>query len=141
MGGTVIRADVSLAYAAWDTAFNKGDAKALASAYVSNAKLLPPTHEVAAGPAGLASEAAGTARPGTEGKESAGERQVSCPVVGGRPLDEGHGGFAGALALSPGIECRLCRAYADKPDTRHIDSPAPPACPPSMPWSRTAAIA
>jgi ketosteroid isomerase-like protein len=45
------KSDVTAAYAAFDAAFNKGDAKALAAAYAPNAKLMPPTHEVAAGPA------------------------------------------------------------------------------------------
>jgi ketosteroid isomerase-like protein len=44
------KSDVTAAYAAWDAAFNKGDAKAIAAAYLPNAKLLPPTHEVATGP-------------------------------------------------------------------------------------------
>jgi len=43
--------DVKAAYAAWDTAFNQRDAKTLASAYVANARVLPPTHEAATGPA------------------------------------------------------------------------------------------
>jgi ketosteroid isomerase-like protein len=43
--------DVTAAYAAWDAAFNKGDAKTVAAAYAPNAKLMPPTHEVASGPA------------------------------------------------------------------------------------------
>ena len=46
-----IRAEIAAAYAAWDSAFNKADAKAVAAAYLSNAKLLPPTHEVISGPA------------------------------------------------------------------------------------------
>lgn len=45
--------DVTAAYAAWDAAFNKGDAKAVAAAYVPNAKLLPPSHEVASGPVAI----------------------------------------------------------------------------------------
>ena len=44
------KSDVTGAYAAWDAAFNKGDVKALAASYLPNAKLLPPTHEVASGP-------------------------------------------------------------------------------------------
>ena len=40
-----IRAEISAAYTAWDSAFNK----AVASAYVPNAKVLPPTHEVISG--------------------------------------------------------------------------------------------
>jgi len=47
------KSDVAAAYAAWDAAFNKGDAKTLAAAYLPNAKLLPPTHEVASGPAAI----------------------------------------------------------------------------------------
>jgi ketosteroid isomerase-like protein len=47
------KSDVTAAYAAWDAAFNKGDAKAVAAAYLPNAKLLPPTHEVASGPAAI----------------------------------------------------------------------------------------
>ena len=48
-----IRAEISAAYSAWDSAFNKADAKAVASAYVPNAKVLPPTHEVISGPAAI----------------------------------------------------------------------------------------
>ena len=47
------KSDVTAAYAGWDAAFNKGDAKILAAAYLPNAKLLPPTHEVASGPAAI----------------------------------------------------------------------------------------
>jgi uncharacterized protein (TIGR02246 family) len=45
--------DVKAAYAAWDAAFNKGDAKAIAAFYTEDATLLPPTHEVIKGPAGV----------------------------------------------------------------------------------------
>ncbi|SDJ84878.1 hypothetical protein SAMN05216338_106915 [Bradyrhizobium sp. Rc2d] len=45
------KADVEKAYAAWDAAFNKHDEKAIGAAYVTSAKLLPPTHQVASGPA------------------------------------------------------------------------------------------
>jgi ketosteroid isomerase-like protein len=45
--------DVTAAYAAWDAAFNKRDAKTVAAAYLPNAKLMPPTHEVASGPAAI----------------------------------------------------------------------------------------
>jgi ketosteroid isomerase-like protein len=46
-----VKSDVTAAYAAWDAAFNQHDAKALARAYEKKAELLPPTHEVANGPA------------------------------------------------------------------------------------------
>jgi ketosteroid isomerase-like protein len=45
------KSDVTAAYAAFDAAFNKGDAKTLAAEYAPNAKLMPPSHEVASGPA------------------------------------------------------------------------------------------
>ncbi|MBR0822967.1 DUF4440 domain-containing protein [Bradyrhizobium liaoningense] len=45
-----IRTEIAASYTAWDSAFNKADAKAIAAAYVSNAKLLPPTHDVISGP-------------------------------------------------------------------------------------------
>jgi ketosteroid isomerase-like protein len=47
------KSDVTAAYAAWDTAFNKGDAKTLAASYLPNAKVLPPTHEVESSPAAI----------------------------------------------------------------------------------------
>ena len=50
---TSIKAEVSKAYEAWDAAFNKADAKALAAAYLTSAKVLPPTHEVVSGAADI----------------------------------------------------------------------------------------
>jgi ketosteroid isomerase-like protein len=44
------RSDVEKAYAAWDAAFNKQDAKAVTANYLPTAKVLPPTHQVASGP-------------------------------------------------------------------------------------------
>jgi ketosteroid isomerase-like protein len=48
-----LKAEVSKAYEAWDAAFNKADAKALAAAYLPSAKVLPPTHEVLSGAADI----------------------------------------------------------------------------------------
>ncbi|BBO06573.1 hypothetical protein SG09_59230 [Bradyrhizobium ottawaense] len=45
------KTDVQKAYATFDAAFNKQDAKAVVANYVPTAKVLPPTHEVASGPA------------------------------------------------------------------------------------------
>jgi ketosteroid isomerase-like protein len=45
------KSDVSAAYAAFDAAFNKDDAKAVAALYLPNAKVLPPSHKVESGPA------------------------------------------------------------------------------------------
>ncbi len=42
--------EVSAAYAAWDAAFNAGDAAALGSAYGEDALFLPATHDVLTGP-------------------------------------------------------------------------------------------
>ena len=44
---------VKEAYAAWDAAFNKSDPKAVAAFYAEDAVLLPPTHDVVKGPAGV----------------------------------------------------------------------------------------
>jgi ketosteroid isomerase-like protein len=41
------------AYSAWDAAFNSGDAKAVAAFYTENAYLLPATHDVIEGSAGV----------------------------------------------------------------------------------------
>ena len=45
--------DIKAAYAAWDEAFGKGDAKAIAAFYAENSVFLPPTHDVIEGPAGV----------------------------------------------------------------------------------------
>lgn len=44
---------VTAAYAAWNEAFNKGAATALAAFYDDEAVLLPPSHDVLEGPAGV----------------------------------------------------------------------------------------
>lgn len=43
------KSDVAAAYAAFNAAFNHGDAKALAGMYVTSAEILPPTHAVVSG--------------------------------------------------------------------------------------------
>jgi ketosteroid isomerase-like protein len=50
---TRVKAEVSKVYEAWDATFNKADAKALAAAYLTSAKVLPPTHEVVSGAADI----------------------------------------------------------------------------------------
>ena len=45
--------DVTAAYSAWDSAFNAGDAKAVAASYAEDAVFLPATHDVVKGPAGV----------------------------------------------------------------------------------------
>jgi ketosteroid isomerase-like protein len=44
-----VRSDVTAAYSAWDAAFNRGDAKAVAAFYTADAKFLPPDHAVRTG--------------------------------------------------------------------------------------------
>jgi uncharacterized protein (TIGR02246 family) len=44
---------VKAAYAGWDQAFNKGDAKAIAAFYTTDTIFLPATHDVIKGPAGV----------------------------------------------------------------------------------------
>jgi uncharacterized protein (TIGR02246 family) len=45
--------DIRTAYAAWDAAFNKGDAKAVAALYQQDAIFLPATHDVIKGADGV----------------------------------------------------------------------------------------
>ena len=45
--------EVKAAYAAWDAAFNNGDAKVVAAFYTEDALLLPPSHDIIKGPAGV----------------------------------------------------------------------------------------
>ena len=60
-------ADVKAAYAAWDEAFSKGDAKAVAAFYTEDAVLLPPTHDVLKGQAGVETFFAGLFAAGVTG--------------------------------------------------------------------------
>jgi ketosteroid isomerase-like protein len=48
-----IETEITGAYEAWDSAFNKADANALAAAYLPDARLLPPTHDVVSGPVAI----------------------------------------------------------------------------------------
>ena len=58
--------DVKAAYSAWDTAFNRGDAAAVAALYSDDALLLPPTHNVIKGPAGVEKFVQGLVEMGTK---------------------------------------------------------------------------
>src|SRR4029077_19074440 len=72
------KSDVSAADAAFDGAFNKGDSKAVAALYLPNAKVLPPTHEVASGPAAIEKFFAGLHTNGVA------ERELALMGGGGR---------------------------------------------------------
>lgn len=58
---------VTTAYAAWNEAFNKADAAAIGAMYTADAKLLPPTHEVMDGQAGVEKFFAGLFAAGVTG--------------------------------------------------------------------------
>ena len=45
--------EIKAAYAAWDNAFGKADAKAIAAFYADDTVFLPSSHEVIRGPAGV----------------------------------------------------------------------------------------
>lgn len=49
-----VDSQVKAAYAAWDAAFNKGDAEAIAAFYTDNTAFLPATHDVISDPPGVA---------------------------------------------------------------------------------------
>lgn len=49
-----VEEEVAAAYAAWDEAFNAGDAAAVGAAYTADALFLPATHDVIEGPDGVA---------------------------------------------------------------------------------------
>ena len=49
-----VEEQVTKAYAAWDAAFNSGDAAAVADTYTKDAIFLPATHDVITGPEGVA---------------------------------------------------------------------------------------
>jgi ketosteroid isomerase-like protein len=53
MDTNALRGQVEAAYAAWDAAFNRADAKALAAFYSRDATFLPATHDIIEGPAGV----------------------------------------------------------------------------------------
>jgi uncharacterized protein (TIGR02246 family) len=52
--GQSVDEEVAAAYAAWDEAFNAGDAAAVGATYTEDALFLPATHDVIEGPEGVA---------------------------------------------------------------------------------------
>ena len=62
-----MKSDVTAAYGAWDAAFNKGDAKAVAAFYAADAKFLPADHAVHTGPADVEKFFAGLFANGVKG--------------------------------------------------------------------------
>ncbi len=59
--------DVRAAYAVWDAAFGKSDAKAIGAMYTDDALFLPPTHDVLKGPAAVEKFFAGLFAAGVTG--------------------------------------------------------------------------
>lgn len=53
MSSEALRERIEAAYAAWDAAFNRGDARAVAELYTEDATFLPATHAVVEGPASI----------------------------------------------------------------------------------------
>ena len=66
-GAQTVADQVKAAYAAWDDAFNKGDAKAVAAFYAADAKFLPADHAVHTGPADVEKFFAGLFSNGVKG--------------------------------------------------------------------------
>jgi uncharacterized protein (TIGR02246 family) len=62
-----IEDQVKNAYSAWDAAFNKKDAEAIAAFYTEDAYLLPPTHKVIEGQKGVAEFFSGLFKGGVTG--------------------------------------------------------------------------
>ena len=60
-------ADVRAAYAAWDAAFGKSDAKAVGAMYTEDALFLPPSHDVLKGPPAIETFFAGLFAAGVTG--------------------------------------------------------------------------
>lgn len=54
MSTSELKRQVAATYEAWDAAFNRGDAQALAALYLPSAMFLPATHAVLSGPAEIA---------------------------------------------------------------------------------------
>jgi uncharacterized protein (TIGR02246 family) len=62
-----LRREVAAAYEAWDAAFNRGDPKAVAAAYLRDAKFLPATHDLLTGPVEIEEFFAGLLANGVSG--------------------------------------------------------------------------
>lgn len=69
------KGDVEKAYATWDAAFNKHDEKAIGASYVATAKLMPPTHQVASGPAEIEKILCRTLRERCDGSQVGDDRR------------------------------------------------------------------
>ena len=84
-------ADVKTAYAAWDEAFNKGDANAVAAFYTDDAVFLPATHDVIKGPSGVENFFAPlfTARRASN-LNAASDRLLEGAMPSARPVHRGH---------------------------------------------------
>jgi uncharacterized protein (TIGR02246 family) len=108
-------ADVKAAYAAWDAAFNKGDAAAVAAFYTDDALFLPGSHDVIKGPAGVESFFAGLFANGVTGHqleliEVAAEGDV---VVGAAKWTAQGKDAQGAAATFGGIATHVFDRQAD----------------------------
>jgi ketosteroid isomerase-like protein len=106
---------VKAAYAAWDAAFNKGDAKVVASFYADDAKLLPPSHDVHEGPAGAEKFFSGLLGNGVTGHkleliEAMGDERM--PVAAAKWSASGKDA-SGAAATFSGVATHVFEAQPD----------------------------
>jgi hypothetical protein len=68
--------EIAPAYAAWDVAFAKGDAKAIAALYADDAIFLPATHDVIKGPSGVEKFFVGIFGMGVTGQQARADRRA-----------------------------------------------------------------
>jgi ketosteroid isomerase-like protein len=106
---------VKAAYAAWDAAFNQGDAKAVAAFYADDAKLLPPSHDVLVGPAGAETFFSGLFANGVTGHrleliEATGDERMA---VGAAKWSANGKDASGAAASFGGIATHVFQAQPD----------------------------
>jgi ketosteroid isomerase-like protein len=114
-GAQTVADQVKAAYAAWDAAFNKGDAKAVAAFYAADATFLPPSHDVIEGPAGVEKFFAGLFANGVTGhKLELIEATGGGPLVVGAAKWSANGKDANGAATSfGGIGTHVFEAQPD----------------------------
>jgi uncharacterized protein (TIGR02246 family) len=110
-----VEEQVRAAYAAWDEAFNRGDAAGVAAFYADDALFLPPTHEVTEGKAGVEKFFAGLFANGVTGHKLElirAEGEPASPVGAAKWSAKGKGAD-GATAEVGGIATHVFERQAD----------------------------
>jgi ketosteroid isomerase-like protein len=111
-----MREQIESAYDAWNDAFNRADAKAVAAFYSENAKLLPPTHEVIEGRAAIERFWDGLLRAGMTGHTLeliAVEEDQRGAVAAGRWSAKGKGRDGGERTFSGSVVHVFAKRQAD----------------------------